>query len=268
MHSNKKQKSDSVAAAGSNFPDNPAEPGLASRRILVADDDPVALQFTLGMLERLGCRADAAVNGRQAISLHGAQAYDLVLMDCQMPELDGYAATGRIRALEAGGPHRTPIIALTAYTDRNEQKKCLAAGMDDFISKPVHLHLLEEVLGHWLLPVATAPDDRKDELEAVHMIFGADFAELSALYRTDSPNRIALLHEARAAGDHQRIAKVAHAFSGSCASIGADHLSTLCRELELLAQRGVTDSIDEKLDAIELEYARVAAKLRSLTGAP
>jgi HPt (histidine-containing phosphotransfer) domain-containing protein len=107
-------------------------------------------------------------------------------------------------------------------------------------------------------------ETREDELEEIYAIFGEDFSELSALYQADSPRRIALLREAMAAGNRALLAKVAHAFSGSCASIGATRLSALCKELEFLAQCAASDDLEEKLTAIEAEYQRVSAKLQSM----
>lgn len=236
-------------------------------RILVAEDNPVNQQVAVRMLAKLGCRADVAANGREAVQMHGQQAYHLVLMDCQMPELDGYQATAQIRAMETGC-RRTPIVALTSQSSPDEQEKCLAAGMDDFLSKPVQPQILEKVMARWLqsaaMPPTVAEPEKHDELEEVQALFGADFAELAALYQTDSPKRIGILHQAGAAGDGAQIAKVAHAFSGSCASIGATHLSALCKELELHAKEGMLTDFHRKLSIIEAEYNRVSAKLQAM----
>lgn len=106
--------------------------------------------------------------------------------------------------------------------------------------------------------------ERDDDLEEIHTIFGEDFSQLSTLYQTDSPKRIAILREAMAASDRAQLVKVAHAFSGSCASIGATRLSALCKQLELLARGDASDGLEEKLAAIEAEYRRVSAKLQSM----
>lgn len=108
------------------------------------------------------------------------------------------------------------------------------------------------------------PVGRDDDLEEVYAIFGEDFSQLSTLYQSDSPRRIAILREAVAAGDHAQVAKVAHAFSGSCASIGATHLSALCKELELRARSEEPGGLEDKLAAIEAEYRRISAKLDTL----
>jgi HPt (histidine-containing phosphotransfer) domain-containing protein len=107
--------------------------------------------------------------------------------------------------------------------------------------------------------------EKDDELELIHAIFGEDFSQLSTLYQSDSPKRIAILNEALAAGDRAQVARVAHAFSGSCASIGATRLSALCKELELLAKDEAAAGLEEQLAAVEAEYQRVSAKLQSFS---
>jgi CheY-like chemotaxis protein len=101
------------------------------------------------MLERLGYRADVAANGAEAVSLVERMQYDAVLMDCQMPEMDGYEATRLIRSRE-GAKKRVPIIAMTADALSGDRERCLAAGMDDYISKPIKLHVVAAVLERWL----------------------------------------------------------------------------------------------------------------------
>ena len=128
-------------------------------RVLVAEDNPVNQRVAIRMLERLGLGADVAADGREAIESFGRQPYAAILMDCQMPDLDGFEATERIRAREDPG-HRTPIIAMTASAMRGDRERCLAAGMDDYVSKPVTIESLREVLGRWL------PLDTEDETTA------------------------------------------------------------------------------------------------------
>ncbi len=247
-----------------------ADATLTGKRVLVADDNPVNQQVAVRMLEKLGCIVDVANNGREALDLHRAQPYALIVMDCQMPELDGYQATERIRALEAGSASRTPVIALTACTTQDEQDKCIASGMDDFIAKPIRPQALKDMLTRWLCAPATSSaatvskPPAADELEAVRSMFGADFADLARLYQADSPPRIALLHDACMAGDEARVARVAHAFSGSSASIGATGLSALCRDLETCAREGALRDFAQRMTLIEAEYGRVNDKLRSM----
>ncbi len=238
------------------------------RRVLVADDNPVNQQVALHMLAKLGCIAEAAADGEQAVEMHKAAPYDLILMDCDMPRLDGYQATRRLRALE-NGARQVTVIALTACTTSEERQATDDAGMDDFLSKPIRPQILGEMLARWLPPAAAPAAEAPaagcvDELEAVQAMFGADFAELAALYRNDSPPRIATLRSARADSDLVLLAKVAHALAGSSASIGAIRLCALSRELEMRAKNGMLDDFDTRVAAIEGEYRRVSDKIQAM----
>jgi len=119
-------------------------------RVLVVEDNAANLKVTVRMVERLGYRADVAANGAEAVNILQKVQYDAVLMDCQMPEMDGYEATRLIRAAEAAGRH-VPIIAMTAAALAGDRERCLAAGMDDYISKPVKLHVVAALLERWIV---------------------------------------------------------------------------------------------------------------------
>ncbi|MEC4719630.1 response regulator [Noviherbaspirillum sp. CPCC 100848] len=238
------------------------------QRVLVADDNPVNQQVAIRMLEKIGCRTDVARNGQEAVDMQRDGAYDLILMDCDMPLLDGYQATSLIRRLDGPVKH-VPVIALTACTTQDERDRCAAAGMNDFLSKPIRPQTLKDMLTRWM-PRAEVAETHSaavdDELDMVREMFGTDFAELAALYRNDSPPRIAAMRAAHAAGDHALLAKVSHALSGSSASIGATALSLLCRELENAAKAGALGDFAARLGGIEAEYRRVSAKIQSLLG--
>jgi signal transduction histidine kinase/ActR/RegA family two-component response regulator len=124
--------------------------------VLVAEDNPVNQIVAVGALKRCGCRVEVVSDGRQALDALARERYDVVLMDCQMPEMDGYAATIELRRRENGDP-RTPVIAMTAHAMDGAREKCLAAGMDDYISKPLRRETLVEILRRWI--PATTPDD-------------------------------------------------------------------------------------------------------------
>jgi signal transduction histidine kinase/DNA-binding response OmpR family regulator len=126
-------------------------PILAQARVLVAEDNAVNVKVATRMLAKYGCRVDVAANGIEAVDLFGQLPYDIVFMDCQMPEMDGFEATAAIRHLEEGG-RRTPIVALTANAMAGDREKCLAAGMDDFISKPIKEAALAQALERWTGP--------------------------------------------------------------------------------------------------------------------
>jgi two-component system, sensor histidine kinase and response regulator len=121
-----------------------------SGRVLVAEDNPVNQRLVKAMLARLGVDADSANNGAEAVAMLGSARYDAVLMDCQMPVMDGYQATQEIRRSQSAGTRHVPIIALTANVMEGDQKKCLDAGMDDYLSKPYTLHDLQKTLARWL----------------------------------------------------------------------------------------------------------------------
>ncbi len=119
--------------------------------ILVAEDNPFNQKVAVLMLEMLGCRVDIAQSGTEAVRLFASAPYDLVFMDCQMPEMDGYETTAAILELEQGGTH-TPIIAMTAHAMKGARQECLKAGMDDYLSKPVTIEALRALLRRWLVP--------------------------------------------------------------------------------------------------------------------
>jgi PAS domain S-box-containing protein len=149
-------------------PGNDAAITFVGARILVAEDNAVNRKVALRMLERLGVRAEAAVDGRQALAAIAGCAYDLVLMDCLMPEMDGYEATEALRAREEGTGCRLPIVAMTANAMEGDRERCLDSGMDDYIAKPVRPETLRAVLERWLgrRGERTESDDRAEARRA------------------------------------------------------------------------------------------------------
>ena len=251
----------------------PVQPALrfSGYRILVADDNVVHQQVALRMLKNLGCSGAAATDGRQAVDMHRSQNYDLILMDCQMPGLDGFQATAMIRGNETEA-RRTPIIAWSAEAAPGGRERCLNAGMDDFIAKPIRQNVMHDMLERWLHPdgasvPAPTPDKDRDELEAIQEMFGADFPELVALFLTDSPKRITDLQQVAVERDTTAMARVAHALSGSTAAIGACGLSALCKDLELNSRAGRLADVDARMKSIEIEFARIEARLRAMAPA-
>jgi signal transduction histidine kinase/ActR/RegA family two-component response regulator len=132
--------------------------------VLLAEDNPVNQTVTVAMLESLGCRVDVADNGLEVIEALGTKRYDVVLMDCQMPEMDGLAATIHIRNMEQGSQHRVPIIALTAHAMKGDKERCLAAGMDDYLTKPFTMNQLGAVLERYL-PLSSPYESSAEKVE-------------------------------------------------------------------------------------------------------
>ena len=259
----------------------PADPPLAGRRILAVDDNPVNLQVVSHMLARLGAKVDLAENGRVAVHMFLAKPYDMILMDCQMPELDGYQAVAEIRHLEnsmlsmpgAAGQQRVPVIALTAHALEGEREKCIDAGMDDFLTKPLRAQALREMLLAWLAPSACANagvvPDREieppgDALEAARQLFGPKFSDLAQLFLADAPRRLSALDLALQAEDCARIADIAHTLAGSSGAIGAEALSNDCKELELLARGGNLARCIPALGRVHAQYGQMENRLQGL----
>jgi PAS domain S-box-containing protein len=226
---------------------------VARPRILVAEDNPVNQKVALKQLQSLGFAADVASNGRAAVAAVKNQQYPLVLMDCQMPVADGFEATAQIRDSE-NPANRIIIVAMTAHALVGEREKCLAAGMDDYLSKPFEIEALREMLDKWLAPPAAEVTETRRAAAAVsaHALDGesldaavlAGFGELQQsgepdfvtelidLFLDDARRKLTILKEAAAAGDRPAIGALAHGFKGSSGNIGAGKLAILSTRLE------------------------------------
>ncbi len=246
---------------------------FANLRLLVADDNLVNQRVAGHMLRRLGCQVSFAASGHAVIAMHAEKNYDLIFMDCQMPGLDGYDAALKIRLSESPGK-RVPIVALTAHAIQGERERCLAAGMDDYLSKPIRMHMLRETLCKWLAPgrlpepaggrpVAEPENSQNEDLDSVRQFFGASFDELARLFMSDSSKRIAALRAA--SGATHKLAEIAHVLSGSCASIGANELAKLCQALEADARNGTSRlEIERRLVEITSEYGKLEIRLQAM----
>ncbi|MDQ3708476.1 MAG: ATP-binding protein, partial [Actinomycetota bacterium] len=259
-----------------------AHTGTVALTALLVEDNPANQLVGTKLLERLGYDVDVAGDGFQAVSAFASRHYDVVLMDCQMPGMDGYDASRRIRSDEAPD-QRTPIVALTAGASNGDRERCLAAGMDDYITKPVRPETLAAVLRRWTVPVrhergsedfaamaAITPtrDSARNVIDPdrwemlCHMAAGDDelLATLVASFLGEAPARLEGLAAATAAGDAVQLRQLSHALRGSSATMGADNLAQLCGELEHAACDGVPASSAVMVDAIaaEMELVRVA----------
>jgi signal transduction histidine kinase/CheY-like chemotaxis protein len=247
----------------------------AGGRVLVAEDNPVNQLVTVRMLERHGCHADVAANGREAVEALRRVAYDLILMDCEMPEMDGFDATGAIRASEAGTSRHVPIVAVTANTLRGTRERCLAAGMDDYLSKPVTTETLDAMLVRWLGPVAPAvvapPPSAADGVIDTKLLAelqgsGMDglLAELIGLFSEDAPLNLERIRAALSGGDAAELARVAHALKGSAATLGARAMAATCLELETGGHAGRTAELGPALARLEQQTHEVLRGLAAV----
>ena len=209
--------------------------------ILVAEDNPVNRRVILLLLERLGYGADLVATGSAALLALSEQRYDLVLMDVQMPEMDGLEAARRIVAGAATGGHRPRIVAMIASTEQVDLDACLAAGMDDCLGKPILLDDLQRALLRASgLPAEPLFDpaciDRLRQLEAA--TGQAIVAEVVGHFLQSAPGQLEAIRAALASGDAGALGFAAHALKGSSAQLGARRLAALAEELEALARDG------------------------------
>jgi PAS domain S-box-containing protein len=254
--------------------------------ILLAEDNPVNQQVAVKMLENLGYDVAVAANGREALDSLAHTTYAAVLMDVQMPEMDGYEATAEIRRREEGSPQRTPIIAMTANALEGDREKALRAGMDDYIAKPVKPAKLNAVLERWASaregePEAAGefpegvgnghapPENPMDPvvLDSLRELGGDDIlAELAKLFLEDAEPRLAALGDAVKAGDARTVEQVAHVLKGSSGNMGARRMSGLAAELQDIGASGDLSKAPESLRSLEAEFARVRPALAALAG--
>jgi CheY-like chemotaxis protein len=267
-------------------------------RILLAEDNATNQKLALHLLSRMGYRADLAANGLEVVEALERREYDVVLMDMQMPEMDGIEATRQIH--QRWGQSRHPhIVAMTANAMEGDREACLTAGMDDYVSKPIRLPALVGALersaeavrsvasGMQHTPVTTelhaAPagpppsgtaTDGTDGREARDLAIAATLqamgegdpqflAELIETFLEDAPQLLRQLRNALVAGDASTVRLVAHGLKSNGAEFGALAFSNLCKELEMLGRAGQLDGAAALLDRIEVAYQHVEAELRA-----
>jgi CheY-like chemotaxis protein len=245
-------------------------------RLLVAEDNTVNQQVALGVLASLGYAADVVSNGLEAVEAVGRGSYAAILMDCQMPEMDGYTASREIRAREEGG-QRVPIIALTADVVTDARAKSLAAGMDDYITKPINPEELATSLERWVPsaplhrpsgPEAQAsegPLDRSvlDKLRKLEKTRPGLLKNVMDLFLLDTPPRLEDIRDAMFKKDAARLARLAHALQGSAASLGARGMAAICAEVEARAEAGDLETAPARVSDLEHEFERVRDALRT-----
>ena len=274
---------DEAASAGAKLVTRHAlrEKRAAGRsRVLEAEDNPVNQKVAARMLESLGYRVDVARDGLEALEALSKARYGVVLMDVQMPRMDGYEATKKIRERE-GSARRTPIIAMTANAMQGDREKALEMGMDDYIPKPVKLEELDSVLKRWVSQVSpkpgvspAAPDGRAvDEIGAPldpGVLAGLRelgdpglLPELAEMFLDDASSRVAVLREAVEGGDARSVERIAHTLKGSSGNMGAKRMAAICEELQNAGASGDLARAPEQFGRLEEEFGRVRPALEA-----
>jgi len=238
--------------------DLPASPqGL---RILLAEDNTTNQVVAFGMLRKLGHEeVTLASDGAQACQMGLAGDYDLILMDCQMPELDGYEATRRLRA----GGCTAPIVAMTASAVKGDRERCIAAGMNDYITKPIDLKVLRNVLARWTHEPPARPQDLSAfDRDALHSRFGGD-TELEQLalstFRGTTPALLEKLRTAINAGQRQQVALFAHSAKGAGSMICAERYAAIAAALEERAPHAPREELQQLLEELQRAFGQFAA---------
>jgi CheY-like chemotaxis protein/HPt (histidine-containing phosphotransfer) domain-containing protein len=241
-------------------------PTFSGSRILLVEDNPVNQRVAQRLLEKTSAHVTVANNGEEALARLLAARFDLVLMDCQMPVMDGFTATRRIREIEArrGYPKRLPIIALTANVMSEDRENCAAAGMDAHLGKPIEPKQMIDALTRFLKeePVPPAID-----LEALRQITGGDAEferELADTFVASGDKALADIIAALKANDYDTVRKRAHALKGASANIHALSLSTVASNLETAARSQALPDINGLVDELAQKLAAVNAELRQV----
>jgi two-component system sensor histidine kinase/response regulator len=251
-------------------------------RVLVVEDNAINQRVASLMLERVGCRVDVAADGREALEMIAQIPYDLVFMDCQMPEMDGFEATRALRRTE--GARRLPIAAMTAHALPDDRARCLAAGMDEYLSKPVQLSELLRVLGRFLPEGAAGGSDGANEGEfgeeaPPSALDEATMAQLRVLvdeddgglvnallapFVTSARQALASMRSSLASGDLDGFARAAHKLKGSSGTLGARGIEAICAELMDRQGLGGAAQLRARLSALAREIERVDAAVQGM----
>ncbi|SDH42619.1 MULTISPECIES: response regulator [unclassified Duganella] len=266
----------SAAFAPAALPHGTLSTGSATRqrrrrKVLLAEDNPVNVEVASAMLEGLGLEVSRACNGEEALHSVQADDFDLVLMDCQMPVMDGFAATSEIRRheLQHGRARSLPIIAITANALQGDRESCLAAGMDDYLSKPFTQQALGQTLSRWISLPRTAPmpneapstDDDIIQQQALDNIRALSPANGDALlervlqaFLHDTPAQLQAIRQAIASDNAGQMRKAAHSLKSSSANVGAQALAQRCKDVEQLGRNNTTAGAAALLAEMERSF--------------
>jgi signal transduction histidine kinase/CheY-like chemotaxis protein/HPt (histidine-containing phosphotransfer) domain-containing protein len=235
-------------------------------RILIAEDNPVSSGVLQNMLRTEGFGADVVDNGPAVLEELEVRPYDLLLLDCQMPGMDGDVVSRMIRKSPERFPGNPVIVAVTADTTENHRAKCLAAGMDDFVPKPVRLDTLRNGLRRWLamLNERHAEDDeaaRVDLRRSIAERAGQDdesfLRDYIALFLHDTESRLSEMSQAFVSGDTETVRRQGHALKGSCLELGADRMARFCEDLSVAAKHDNLDEVGAVIGRLDREFARL-----------
>jgi CheY-like chemotaxis protein/HPt (histidine-containing phosphotransfer) domain-containing protein len=250
----------------------------AALRVLVVEDNPVNQRLATILLEGQGHAVVLAENGRVALARFAADRFDVVLMDVQMPEMDGLEATAAIRQLESAAGGHVPIVGVTAHAIKGDRERCIAAGMDGYVSKPIRPETLFEAIDA-VLEGRSQPHPTPDPDAGTQVLHDRDLlalvggdsdvvSELARLFLEDGPRRLEDIEAALAAGDHEAIRTAAHTLKGSAASICATRTADAALRLEQLAQASDLAGARGAFAALSVEVAQLEQALRRLADPP
>ena len=273
-----------IYAAKQAEPECESDAKLRSLRVLLAEDNLVNQQLMLRILNREGHETVVANNGREAVESSANQEFDVILMDIQMPELDGLQATAMIRNREQSGTQRIPIVALTAHAMPGDRERCLKTGMDAYVSKPIKVAKLKEVLVQ-LLPdcivesechgeeqlnsdMPCSPNQetpsRLDRAGLMNRIGGdTEFlTELVEMFRTNGAEQLELIRTAFESGETDALKNASHAIKGTAANIGGKQVAEVAFELEELARKNQLEGADEAIEKLSREIELLVSELQ------
>ncbi|HSB05219.1 MAG TPA: response regulator, partial [Thermodesulfobacteriota bacterium] len=228
--------------------------------VLVVEDNLVNQKVVVRMLEKMGCRVNVAGNGFEAVKRVGQSTYDLIFMDCQMPEMDGYEATAEIRRIK-NNSKRTPIIAMTAHTMPGDREKCLQAGMDDYISKPIKKETLSEILQKWTVWPRPCKLNFKALAANLEMEDG-EFLELIELFLNTSSSDLSRLGPAVENGEALKVADAAHSIKGAASNLGLIEIYELAKIIEMEARNHHLNRVPESIQLLREKLEQIGEGIR------
>jgi two-component system, sensor histidine kinase and response regulator len=251
---------------------------MSPKLILLAEDNMVNQKIAVRQLQKLGYRADVVANGREAVEALSRIPYDLVFMDCQMPEMDGYEASAEIRRIEGEAKH-TPIVAMTAHALQGDREKCIAAGMDDYVSKPVKVDELIRVLDAFFAEVSEdqvtvvkiAADASAVDVARFHEAMGdspEEFSDILEVYVTHMSESLEKLEAALVARDHREVELIAHNCAGTSANCGMTAVVGPLRELEEAGRAARLENASPLVAQTRLGFTRIREFLKDQTLQP